>query len=55
MFPIASSTAVISSTATDLGVGIALVVGIVLGAWASLVALGYFTRKATKKVTGHKF
>jgi len=55
MFPIASSTALITSTASDIGVGLLAVLGIVLAAWAGLVALGYFTRKTTKKVTGHKY
>jgi len=55
MFPIASSTAQIATTAADVGVGLALVIGIVLGAWAALIALGYFTRKVQHKVTGRKF
>jgi len=55
MYDIASSTAQISSTAADLGIAIALVVGIVLGSWAALVGLGYFVRKAQHKVTGKKF
>jgi len=55
MFPIASSTALITDTASDIGVGLLAVLGIVLAAWAGLVALGYFTRKTTKKVTGHKY
>jgi len=55
MFPIASSTALITNTASDVGIGLLAVLGIVLTAWAGLVALGYFTRKTTKKVTGHKY
>jgi len=55
MFPIASSTDLISSTAADIGVGLLVVLGVVLAAWAGLIALGYFTRKTTKKVTGSKF
>lgn len=55
IYSIASTTAQISSTAADLGLAVALVVGIVLGAWAALVGLGYFVRKAQSKVTGKKF
>jgi hypothetical protein len=55
MYDIASSSAQISTTAAELGIAIALVVGIVLGSWAALVGLGYFTRKAQSKVTGRKF
>jgi ABC-type dipeptide/oligopeptide/nickel transport system permease subunit len=55
MYDIASSTAQISATAANLGVAIALVIGIVLGSWAALVGLGYFIRKAQSKVTGKKF
>lgn len=55
MWDIASSTAAINATAADLGVAIALVVGIVLAAWAALIGLGYFTRKAQRKVTGRKW
>jgi len=55
MFPIASSTALITLTATELGTGIAATLAVVLGAWAALHALGYFTRKASSKVTGRKF
>jgi len=55
MFPIASSTALITSTGIDIGIGIAAVLTLVLGAWAALTALGYFTRKVSHKVTGKKF
>jgi len=55
MFPIASSTALITSTATDVGVGLLAALTVVLAAWASLIALGYFTRKTSKKVTGKHF
>lgn len=55
MYDIASSSADISATAADLGIVIALVVGIVLGAWAALIGVGYFTRKAQNKVTGRKW
>jgi len=55
MFPIASTTALITSTSADLGVGIAATLAVILAAWAALHALGYFTRKASNKVTGKKF
>lgn len=55
MFPIASTTELITSTSADVGVGIAATLAVVLGAWAALHALGYFTRKASSKVTGRKF
>jgi hypothetical protein len=55
MYPIASSTAAIATTGTDVGIAIAAVVTMVLAAWAALIGLGFFTRKVTKKVTGRKF
>jgi len=55
MFPIASTTALITSTSTDIGVGLLAALTVVLAAWASLMALGYFTRKASKKVGGKHF
>jgi len=55
MYNIASSTAQIASTGTDVGLAIAAVVALVLGGWAALVGLGFFTRKVSSKVTGKKF
>jgi len=55
MYPIASSTAQIAETSVDVGIAIALVIATVLGAWAALIGLGYFTRKVGAKVTGRKF
>jgi len=55
MFPIASSTDLIASTSTDVGIGLLAALTVILGAWAALIALGYFTRKTSKKVTGRHF
>lgn len=55
MYDIASSTAQIAATGADVGIAIAAVVGLVLGGWAALIGLGFFTKKVTKKVTGSKF
>jgi len=55
MFPIASSTDLIASTAGDVGIGLLAALTVILAAWAALIALGYFTRKTTHKVTGRKF
>jgi len=55
MYDVASSSAQIAATLTDVGIVIALVVAAVLGGWAALVGLGFLTRKVTKKVTGSKF
>jgi len=55
MYTIASSTAQIATTGTDVGLAIAAVVALVLGGWAALIGLGFFTKKASKHVTGKKF
>jgi len=54
MFDIASTTALITTTSANIGIAVAAVLGVVLGAWAALIGLGYFTRKVQKKVTGGK-
>lgn len=54
MFDIASSTSLITTTSAQIGVGLTAILGVVLGAWAALTALGYFTRKVHSKVTGKK-
>jgi len=55
MFPIASSTELIASAASAVGIGLGAALTVVVLAWASLIALGFFTRKTTKKVTGQKY
>jgi len=55
MYDIASSTAQIAATGLDVGLAIAAVIALVLGGWAALIGLGFFTRKVTHKVTGKKF
>jgi len=55
MYTIASSTAQIATTGVEIGLAIAATVTLVLGGWAALVGLGFFTRKVTNKVTGKKF
>jgi len=55
MFTIASTTELITTTAGQVGVGLLAALGVILTAWASLIALGYFTRKTSKKVTGKHF
>lgn len=55
MYDIASSTAQIAATGASVGLAIAAVVALVLGGWAALIGLGFFTRKVTHKVTGKKF
>lgn len=55
MYSIASSTADLTTAFSNVGILIALAVGTVLVAWASLIGLGFGTRKATKHVTGKRF
>lgn len=55
MYDVASSTAALNAFYGDVGTLIALGVGVVLGAAAALIGLGWAYRSAKKHVTGRKF
>lgn len=54
MFPIASSTAIVTQMLSDGGVILALVVGAIITAGVALVGVGYGWRKF-QKLLGKKF
>jgi len=51
----ASTTAALSTAYAALGVILALAIGAIIGAWASLHGLGYGVRKAKKHAVGRAF
>jgi len=51
----ASTTAALSTAYTALGIILAVAIGAVIGAWASLRGLGYGVRKAQKHAVGKAF
>jgi hypothetical protein len=55
MYATTTALAAVNVAATDVGLFIALVVGIIFTAWAGLTGLGFFKRKATHYVAGRKF
>jgi len=55
MWETASTTAALTTAYTAIGAILAVAIGAVIGAWASLTGLGYGVRKAKKHAVGGKF
>jgi len=55
MYDVASSSAALTAFYADAGTLIALAVGVVLGALAALLGLGWGIRTLKKHITGKKF
>jgi len=55
MWPIASTTAILSQAFSDTGVILLLVLGVVVTAVIALMGLGFGIRHVKKYVTGRKF
>jgi len=55
IFPVASTTAILATLGTNVGLIMGLVLGAVLIAATALVGIGFGWRKTTKHVTGKKF
>jgi len=55
MYGTSTGLAQVNATITDIGLFLVLVVGAIMGAWASLTGLGYFKRKVQHYIAGRKF
>jgi len=55
MWSLASSTAIWTAFASDVGTLLATILGAILAAVAGFMIIGYGVRKTSKHVTGRKF